>query len=205
MTELPLPQAYFKKEAKRLLLAVQSNEPTALSRITPILTNPSEFSLVRAQHVVAVESGFAKWENIVTSSAVELHLVITMAKVPQLHCFGIGYMGDDRKLPKEKREAKFMEDRKALRASVEDVERTVNWLRTNVASIKTLNSRRSSYGIKHVAERDIGYITNGVLIAAGVMTGYSYRLLLDWDSPNVHFGMSEKSLKAIERRQGIGA
>jgi hypothetical protein len=52
-----------------------------------------------------------------------------------------------------------------------------------------------SYGIKHTAEQDIGYITNGVFIAAGIIAGYSYEIREG--DPNVSFGMSEQSFKRI--------
>ena len=42
------------------------------------------------------------------------------------------------------------------------------WLRRNAAARKTPNPYCTSYGMKHVAERDVGYITNGVFIAAAV-------------------------------------
>jgi len=38
--------------------------------------------------------------------------------------------------------------------------------------IKTFNKTGTSYGLKHAAECDIGYITNGVFIAAAVAEGF---------------------------------
>jgi hypothetical protein len=49
-----------------------------------------------------------------------------------------------------------------------------------------------------VAEQDLGYITNGVFIAAAIIAGYSYEIT---DSPNVDFGMSERSHREIGLRR----
>lgn len=199
MTDLSLPIEYFKKESKHLHRQVQDKEPSAVARVDRVLKNQTEISLMRAQHVIAVEYGFDKWDSLIKASAVELHLVITMAKIPELNDFGIGLYDGNKRLPKEERDAIFLKDRKVLRTSVERVRDTISWLKANVRPIKTLNSGRSSYGIKHVAEKDIGYITNGVFIAAAVIAGFPYKIR--WDSPNVQFGMSEKSFKDITRRR----
>jgi hypothetical protein len=62
---------------------------------------------------------------------------------------------------------------------------------------KTINRRHSSYGLKHLAEPEIGYVTNGAFIAAAVHCGFSFETYPD--SPNVCFGISEKSIKAKQR------
>jgi len=41
------------------------------------------------------------------------------------------------------------------------------WL-SQFGKLKSLNKRGSSYGLKHVAAHDIGYVTNGVFIAAAI-------------------------------------
>ena len=46
--------------------------------------------------------------------------------------------------------------------------------------------------MKHLAEDEIGYVTNGAFIAAAIHCGFPYQLIPD--SPNVRFGISEKSL-----------
>ncbi len=202
MTNLTRPIGYFKKEAKSLLKQVKLQDSGALKRITQVLKSSEDITLMRAQHVVAVEHGFSKWEDLTRSSSVELHLAITLNKIPQLNDFGIGSFGSNRNLPKAERDAIFEKNRKVLRKSVEPVTETINWLQLNIKPIKSLNSNRSSYGIKHIAEKDLGYITNGVFIAAAIIAGYPYKIV--FDSPNVSFGMSEKSFKEINRNhQGL--
>jgi len=59
---------------------------------------------------------------------------------------------------------------------------------------KTVNRLHTSYGYKHMAEKDIGeYVTNGCFIAAAVHCGFDYSPCAD-NSPNVWFNISEKSL-----------
>ena len=58
--------------------------------------------------------------------------------------------------------------------------------------IKTINLNHTRYGLKHIAEKEIGYIPNGVFDAAAIIAGYPYRRV---DQPNATFGMSERSIK----------
>jgi hypothetical protein len=55
------------------------------------------------------------------------------------------------------------------------------------AKIKALNQTGTSYGLKHVAERDVGYLTNGAFIAEG----FAVRRV--GDSPNAVFNISTKA------------
>jgi len=58
------------------------------------------------------------------------------------------------------------------------------------------------YGLKHIAEKEMGYVLNGVFIAAAIHSGFPYELIPD--SPNVRFGISEKSLPTYRRRTEKG-
>lgn len=191
---------YFKKRAKKLLDAAQANDGEALERVRAVLHDPSGVTLMRAQHVVAVEAGFGQWTDLINASDVELRLVITMDKEPSLADFGMSVRYEAEGLTPSECRTRIAEDRKALRHHVHEVEWTVAWLRENVAPITTINQRRTSYGLKHLAEKHYepsGYLTNGVFIAAAIVAGYSYKTFPD--SPNVMFGMSEASLKRIEQ------
>ena len=88
-------------------------------------------------------------------------------------------------------------EREMLCDSIDDVMWTVEWLRSNVEPIKTINRRHSSYGLKHLAEKfsPNGYLSNGVFIAAAMIVGYPFKL----DPPNAMFGMSERSIKELSR------
>ncbi len=201
MTTLSTPIEYFKKEAKKLFRQVQANDAEALTRVQRVLKDATDVSLMRVQHVVAAEYGFSKWEDLIRANPVELHLAITMEKEPLLNDFGIGIYDAHKRLPKEQRDAIFTRDRKVLRGSANAVAKTIVWLQARVAPIKTINNNQSSYRYKHLAEKDIGYITNGVFIAAAIIAGYPYKIS---EGPNVMFGMSEVSIKETQtlRRPG---
>ena len=127
---------------------------------------------------------------------IETQLESVMSRIPRLSDFGIG-LYEERHIPKEERPALLAAEREALRKSAPAVAATVEWLRKNVAPVR--KTTHSSYAVKHVVEKDIGYITNGVLIAAAVIAGYPYKVVPG--SPNVSLGMSTKSLKALRLRQ----
>jgi len=196
------PIDHFKKLAKRLAADVRTGSETALRRVAArshhAASPGSDVGLMRAQHVVAVESGFSDWGALLTASAIELRLVITMAAIPLLNDFGIGEFDHGRGLSRAEREARIAQDRARLRASSAAVARVVDWLVRNVAPTKTINPRGTSYSFKHTAEREIGYVTNGVFIAAGVIAGYPYKIVDG--SPNVRFGFSAQSLRELYER-----
>ena len=120
-----------------------------------------------------------------------------MARVPQLNAFGIGVFEARRKTP-DNRASELESEREELRNSVDACNKCCQWLRGNISKIKTINQRHTSYGLKHLAEKDIGYITNGVFICAAIHCGFPYKLT---DGPNVRFGMSERSITQIEKRR----
>ena len=101
------------------------------------------------------------------SPAAELQQIA--AEYPDLTEFGFGIWQGTK--PNE-RQATFKRDRQTLLASVERFEATRNWIQRRLRPIKTLNRRCTSYGLKHVCEREIGYVTNGVFIAAMAACGY---------------------------------
>jgi hypothetical protein len=202
------PLEHFAKRAKELHVQVRAGDAGAQARVRSIYNDlsaltPTElsqsFGLMRAQHIVAVEHGFANWKAIAESPGVEARLAITMARHPDLNDFGIGLSNIYREETATEKRARFDKNRARLRASVAGVMATAEWLRENIAPTKTINKRHTSYGLKHVAEHDIGYITNGVFIAAGIITGYPYEILPFF--PNVPFGMSEKSFREASLRR----
>lgn len=62
--------------------------------------------------------------------------------------------------------------RQALLDSVEEFAAAKLWCVANLRPSKTLNRNHTSYGMKHIAEEEIGYITNGVFIAAMLAAGF---------------------------------
>lgn len=119
-------------------------------------------------------------------------IAAVMAKIPDLNDFGIGFFCGHRSKPAKERAQILRRDREQLLASAEDCTRVCKWL-AGLEKIRTINDRRTSYGLKHFAAGSIGYVTNGVFIAAAVHCGFRYRLIPG--SPNVQFGISERSLR----------
>jgi hypothetical protein len=67
------------------------------------------------------------------------------------------------------------------------------WLQYNSKKRKTINTKLSSYALKHIIEQDTGYICNGVCIAALLAEGYTIRrevVTIYRPSPNVWANIS---------------
>ena len=123
-------------------------------------------------------------------------IITVLKEVPDLTDFGIGLFENGRGLTSEEYRKKFKSEQERLIESTEEFERVCQWL-YQIDKIKTINNKRGSYGLKHIAEREVGYITNGVFIAAAIHSGFKYKIYPG--SPNVSFNMSEKSIKRIEQ------
>lgn len=75
---------------------------------------------------------------------------------------------------------------------------TSNWILSNLEFMKSLNKGTSSYGLKHMMERDIGlYVTNGMFICAMLACGYRGR---GNSGPNLYFNVRGASVNRIEKR-----
>jgi hypothetical protein len=108
---------------------------------------------------------------------------------PQLNDFGFG-AHDPRSLTPEERAAYVAKNREFIRAprSLAQFLAARRWL-ARFAKLKSLNTRGSSYGLKHVAAHDIGYVTNGVFIAAAIAQCFRVRRIR-LDSPNAWFNIA---------------
>jgi hypothetical protein len=106
---------------------------------------------------------------------------------PQLSDFGFG-LADFYKAHEEG-VAKFREDRENIRVPLALAEFTAarGWLK-QFAKLKSFNKRGNSYSLKHIAEHDIGYVSNGVFIAAAIAEGFNVQRI--GDSPNAWFNIS---------------
>jgi len=78
-----------------------------------------------------------------------------MDEVPGLNDFGIGVFDQRRKTPEE-RDKELREGEQTLLESGEDCAKVCAWLK-QVDPIKSINDRRSSYGLKHTAENDMSW------------------------------------------------
>jgi hypothetical protein len=165
----------------------------------------TEFALMNAQHVIALSFGFKGGSDLVAASPIEQRLALTMEKNPLLTCagWGISNFNNLNKLPDKERNAarkkNFNNEREDLRVNFKAVEETYYWIKNNMTPIKTINRDNSSYNLKHRAEHDIGYIANGVFIAAALIACYEVKYV--HGSINVYFNMSKKAIKEVCERQ----
>ena len=108
---------------------------------------------------------------------------VVMERCPDLTDFGLGV--SSRQIFNVER-AKLLEDRSLAQFTL-----ARGWLR-KFSKTKAHNGRGTSYGLKHVAGPDIGYVTNGVFIAAALAEGFSVKR--DYlNSPNARFNISSKA------------
>jgi hypothetical protein len=118
-----------------------------------------------------------------------------MDEHPQLTSFGVGVF-DGRRKSAADRDVELANGRAALIEREAHVMTIAAWLSANIQLINTPSA--GSYHVKHVVERAInGYVTNGELIAAALIAGYTFRYT---DGPNVDFGMSKRDIDRADRR-----
>ncbi|MCB0412285.1 MAG: hypothetical protein KDD22_07150 [Bdellovibrionales bacterium] len=80
MTTTSTQIEFFKREAKRLFKEVLAGNPEAKLRVSRVLKNSTNISLMRVQHAIAVESGFLKWDALISASEFDLRRAVTRCK-----------------------------------------------------------------------------------------------------------------------------
>jgi hypothetical protein len=126
--------------------------------------------------------------NTATVAAIEA----AIAKFPQLTDFGFGVYDEQLLSPKE-RERQFAADRADMftQQSLDGFARAREWLEAQPRTKRVSLAAGSSYGLKHLAERQIGgYITNGIFIAAAVAAGFTVERL--GDTPDAVLNISRR-------------
>ena len=75
------------------------------------------------------------------------------------------------------------------------------WIRENMPQSRKVCRRKSSYGLKDIAEKEIGYIQNGTFIAAAIHCGLKF-VPVDkkLNSQNVFFKFDDKPFKKKYRK-----
>ncbi len=119
-----------------------------------------------------------------------------LKEVPNLTCNGVGVFDPLSKLSKKDYQSEFKTSQKTLLESAESFEKICEWL-NKIKNINTINNSRTSYGLRYIAEKEIGSVLNGVFIAAAIHSGFKYEI--DLNEINVSFSMSEKSIREIEK------
>jgi hypothetical protein len=123
-------------------------------------------------------------------------IAAVMGRVSGLNSFGIGCFDPRSKTPAE-RDREIAAGRAELLDDVDGCSRAEGWLRGK-ARTKTIDPHRSSYDLEHLAEEEVGYITNGAFIVAAIHLGFPYRIYPD--SANPRFGISRRSLSTATTR-----
>jgi len=103
-----------------------------------------------------------------------------------------GFRMYDRSKTPEQRAAELRLDRDQMRGpgSLAAFMAARRWL-SPFAKTKALYQRGTSYGLKHVAENEIGYTTNGVFIAAAIAEGFTVKRADN--GPNALLNISAKA------------
>ncbi len=102
-----------------------------------------------------------------------------MRKIPHLTDFGFENPSSDKKRFAENRD-KMLEPRSLGQFLV-----ACDWWAQRRKTLVVNPRAGSSYGLKHFAAREIGYVTNGIFIAAAIAEGFRYKE----DGPNAHFNI----------------
>jgi len=111
------------------------------------------------------------------------------AREPYLTDFGIDVHRSHYRSPREYREA-FTLDRALLfhPMSLADFIRARTWL-AQWPKTRSINQMGTSYGLKHIAAHTIGYVTNGVFIAAAISAGFRCQAA----GPSARFNISSRA------------
>jgi len=119
-----------------------------------------------------------------------------LKEYPTLNYNGFGLPFDKKDLnnniiTQEQYDDKFQKLRKELLKSVDQINYVITWLQ-DVQKAKSINKRRTSYGLKHMAEIAAPgkYISNGCFIVGAILAGFTIEI----NEPNACFNISEKSL-----------
>ena len=129
------------------------------------------------------------------TAAIDMDLVLE--REPQLG--DNGFKQWDAPSTRAERAAEFLRWREDMREpkSLAQFMAARGWLK-QFRKIKALNRGGTSYGLKHCAEDDIGYVTNGVFIAAAIAEGFTVRRA-EHDSPNAWLNISTEAWRHVER------
>jgi hypothetical protein len=92
------------------------------------------------------------------------------------------------------------DSRRLLAGSAEAFELAVAWITEHLEMQTKFTRTYSSYGLKHICEDSIGYITNGLFIAAMIACGYRIRPMQESVS-NVVFNVTRRSVRVTQGKR----
>jgi hypothetical protein len=94
--------------------------------------------------------------------------------------------------------ARIVDGRLTLIRSFGEIEAAITWIELHLEMSPKICRISHSYGLKHYAEKEAGYTSNGVFIAAMLMCEYECERCSP-DSPNAFFNISPKIVKALKK------
>ena len=180
---------------------VKSRLDSALFRDAPLRDDPPGTTLARVYF--AVERRVQACAPAATERpTVRRTLDEVMAAYPTLTWigFGIGQSGpDSASRATAAGRAHLLEDHRAhLRDRAAQIARACDWIEEHLAKTRRVSRAMGSYGLKHLIEAHIDYLSNGECIAAMAMCGYQVQPEAP-PSPNALFNLSARALRAAPR------
>ncbi len=119
-----------------------------------------------------------------------------MKENPVLNLTG---MGRSSLAPRYRSKQDLNQNRQSLWEEEAIANAACQWVQSHLQPKKTNNARYTSYSLKHLAESDIGYLPNGVFIAAMLMAGFKIRDN-DFDL-NPSFNVSTTTVKNCQKEE----
>jgi hypothetical protein len=119
-------------------------------------------------------------------------LVAVLAKHPTLTAYGF-------ENPDETDPAEMQERSEELRKSEAAFDAARVWIREHLPPTPRSRGYYSSYYLKHVAEAEVGYLTNGLFIAAMIHCGHRFRQP-GRGNPNAYFPLHKRRVVGLDRR-----
>lgn len=124
----------------------------------------------------------SRMKNVADNYGKSLFFCVASCITPDDDCASVGMLPTDGALD----DALFTD------LSAEDQKAALAWFNEHIAPIKSPNYRHSSYGLKHMLEKETSvYMTNNQFKHMMLMNGYKPK---DHNDLNWHFCISEKKL-----------
>ena len=78
-----------------------------------------------------------------------------------------------------------------------EVKKIQDWILPYLDKANKINKKHTSYGIKHIIEKELGeYVANGDCIAAFILSGYKYEI----SGPNAFFNIDQRVYNIYRER-----
>lgn len=183
-----------RKDAKRL----SREKQIPLSQAQDIVAQENGIALPWAKAIATIQANPPAKSHAGGSRMMPADIQAVMDRYPELTHYGMGVPTRGVTSAAELTEL-YARERARLLAAGEECNKALRYL-THTTKRKTLNTKRSSYGLKHRVEYYMKhlpevknyYVANGAFICAAIHAGFEVRPTRH-GSPNVHINISEKS------------